>query len=283
MVRLGIIGAESSHVDGFLHAIRQREDVALHAIWGENAAAKEKIANALQLECEVDSPADMVGKVDAVLVTLRDGAKHLEAVRPLIGQNIAVWMDKPFAVSVSDAKELLQLLTDSHTIFSGGSSVKLASELKTAQQKFRQMGKDCLSGYLAYQTMLESPYSGMHFYSHHLIESALLVFGCNVRSVFAKRSGESLSVIAAYDTFHLLLNYGVAVQPLHVGVFGKSESFLSEYDADIKLSQSLDEFLTAIANKQSPYPPEFFLTAVKLCNAIIQSMEQRREVVLEEV
>ena len=283
MVRLGIIGAESSHVDGFWNVIRQRTDVSLTAIWAESAAAKEKIATVLQLDCEVDFPADMIGKVDAVLVTLRDGANHLEAVRPLIGKNIAVWMDKPFTVSVADAKELLRLLTDSHTIFSGGSSIKLAPELKTAREKVQRMGQDCLSGYLAYQTMLDSPYSGMHFYSHHLIESALFVFGCGVRSVFAKRSGESLSVIASYDTFHVLLNYGVAVQPLHVGVFGKSESFLMKYDADIRLAQSLEEFLTAIAQGKPPYPPEFFLTAVRMCNAIIRSMEQGREVALEEV
>lgn len=283
MLRLGIIGAESSHTNAFLDLLQQRTDTVVTAICGENEEALKKITDKYHLQCVVDSPADMVGKADAVLVTLRDGAAHLEAVRPLIGHDIAVWVDKPFTVSVSDAKELLRLFKENHTIFSGGTSIKMSAELHLLKQKYQEIGDECLSGYLAYQTYLDGPYSGMHFYSHHLIESMLSVFGCGIRSVLAKRSGDSLAAIASYDGFNVLMNYGVMAPPLYVGVFGQKSSFMTQYRADDGLALQLEEFLTAVKQKKSPYPPEFFLTAVKVCNAVEISMTEEREVYMEEV
>lgn len=283
MLRIGIIGTESYHSDAFIDLLQNRRDASLTAIWGENDESSKKLAEKYGLDCFVNSPTDMVGKIDAVMVTLRDGAAHLEAVRPFIGHNIAVWVSKPFTVSVRDAKELLSLFKENHTIFSGGTCIKMSAQLKDLKQRVQALGNDCLSGYMAYWTYLEGPYNGMHFYSHHLIESVLHVFGLGVRSVFAKRSGESLAVTAAYDSFNVLMNYGVKTQPLHAGVFGQNSSFMTEYSADDGLKLQLEEFISAIHSGKSPYTPEFFLMAVKICNAIEMSMAKKREVYLTEV
>ena len=99
-----------------------------------------------------------------------------------------------------------------------------------------------------------------------------------MRSALAKHTGDSLAVIAAYDGFQVLMNYGVHALPLHGGVFGCESSFMTEFDFGDADQKQFEEFLDVIKSKKSPYPPEFFLTAVKMSNAIEQSMKIGREV-----
>lgn len=282
-LKIGIVGTESYHSYEFFEIIKNRSDTVLTAVWGENEESQNAFAEKCGIDCFADTPADMADKIDAVLITLRDGAAHLEAARPFIGKNIAVWVDKPFTVSVKDAKELINLFAQNGTVFSGGTSIKMSPQFKDLKERFITLGSDCLSGYMAYQTILDSPYSGMHFYSHHLIESVLCVFGTSVRSVFAKRSGNGLAAIASYDNFNVLMNYGVKNEPLHAGVFGSESSFMTEYDTSGGLKLLFDEFINAAGTGVSPYSPEFFLTAVKMCNAIEISVKEHREVYLSEV
>ena len=283
MIRLGIIGTESSHTISILNHIKEIENVEVTAICGDNREDTEKVLEQFHLDCEVASPEEMIGRVDGVMLTMRDGAEHLKAVRPLIGHDIAIWIDKPFTASVADAKELLSLLEQSRTPFSGGSYIKLTEGVQSVKKEYERIKDTCMSGYLSFWTQLESPYSGMHFYSHHLIESVLEAFGCGVRSVLAKRTGDSLAVIAAYDGFQVLMNYGVHEMPLHGGVFGSKSSFMTKIDFGDADQKQFEEFLDVIKSKKSPYSPEFFLTAVKMSNAIERSMKIGREVLLEEV
>lgn len=283
MIRLGIIGTESSHTVSILNYLKEIEDVELTAICGENREATDKVLKQFHLDCEVASPEEMIGRVDGVMLTMRDGAEHLKAVRPLFGHDIAIWIDKPFTASVADAIELLSLIEKHHTPFSGGTFIKLTEGVQAVKKEYERIKDHCMSGYLSFWTQLESPYSGMHFYSHHLIESVLEAFGCEVRSVLAKRTEDSLSVIAAYDGFQVLMNYGVHALPLYGGVFGSESSFMTEFDFGDANRWQLEEFFDVIKTGKSPYPPEFFLTAVKMSNAIEQSMKTGREILLEEV
>ncbi len=278
MIRIGIIGVESNHTRSVVRHIKERQDVTVTAILGETP---ELTADALEkygLDCGVACVEEMIGKVDGVMVMLRDGALHLEAVRPLLGHGIAIWADKPFTASVEDAQELLDLLAKHQTPFSGGSHIKMTGGVQAVKAQFEANRDQCMSGYMSYWTHLDSPYSGPHFYAHHLIESMLEAFGTDVRSVTAKCCGDSLAVIASYGKFPVLMNYGVNTYPVHGGFFGEKNSFVAEIVPDGNDQRQLEEFLEVVRTGVSPYSPEFFLTAVKVSNAIVESMRSGVEV-----
>ncbi len=56
----------------------------------------------------VDSLEDMLEKVDVVLLTTIDGNKHLEQVMPVFKAGKPVFIDKPFAGSLSDAFAIVE-------------------------------------------------------------------------------------------------------------------------------------------------------------------------------
>ena len=57
----------------------------------------------------VDKPADMIGKVDGMLIESVDGTVHLERATPFLEAGIPCFIDKPFTCSVADAKKIIEL------------------------------------------------------------------------------------------------------------------------------------------------------------------------------
>ncbi len=281
MIKLGIIGTESTHTDSILNYLTSLSSVEVTAILGDDPAETKRLLQKYSLDCEVFSADEMIDRVDGVMITLRDGAKHLDAARPFLDKSIALWIDKPFTASENDARELLSLIEKYNTPFSGGSFIKLTDGVQRLKREYIRIKEQCMSGYMSFWTQLDSPYSGMHFYSHHLIESVLEAFGTDIRSVFAKLKGESLVVTASYNSFCVLMNYAVARKPLYGGVFGKESSFMTEIDFGDAENKQIDEFIQLIKTKKSPYSADFFLTAVKISNAIELSLSTGKEVEIQ--
>ncbi len=278
MIRIGLIGTESSHTDSILRRLAELDDVEVTAVFGDEPNDTKRKMTEFGLDCEVFSVEEMIGKVDGVMVTMRDGAEHLAALRPLFGHNIAMWVDKPFTASVEDAEELVALIKKHNTPFSGGSFIKMTEGVQAVKKEYNRIKDNCMSAYMSFWTKLESKYSGMHFYSHHLIESVLEAFGLEIRAVNAKRKGDCLVVTAEYDNFYVLMNYAVNAEPVHAGVFGKDSSLMCEVSFGNAENEQVDEFVEVIKTGKSPYPPEFFLAAVKVSNAIEESMKTGKEV-----
>ena len=57
----------------------------------------------------VDSPKDLLGKVDGMLIESLEGEMHLEKARPFLQAGIPCFIDKPFSGSVDTAKTILEL------------------------------------------------------------------------------------------------------------------------------------------------------------------------------
>ena len=98
-IRIGIIGAENSHTISYgrmFNTNNKFPGVELKYVWGEtdefarNAAKKGNIPNI------VKDPAEMLGKIDALIVDHRHPKYHLEAATPFIKEGIPTFIDKPF-------------------------------------------------------------------------------------------------------------------------------------------------------------------------------------------
>lgn len=147
MIRLGIVDFDTSHVVEFTKRING-VDIA-EAQWVEGAKVVGGVPGKSLVAPEVipkyteqmkrygvplyDDPAELFGKIDAVLIEANDGSVHRERATPFLERGIPTFVDKPFACSVADAKAMIDLATTKHVPFMSSSSLRYAPEVVKAR------------------------------------------------------------------------------------------------------------------------------------------------------
>lgn len=143
MIRLGLLDFDTSHAVEFTKRLNH-VDIA-EAQWvdgakvvigcpGESKLSPERIpgytAQMKKYEVPlVEKPADMIGKVDGMLIEAVDGSVHLERARPFLEAGIPCYVDKPFACSVADAKAMVALAERKKLPIFSSSSLRYATEV----------------------------------------------------------------------------------------------------------------------------------------------------------
>jgi predicted dehydrogenase len=143
MIRLGILDFDTSHVVEFGKRLNHKGiaksqwvDGAVVVVGcpGESRIAPERIRG-YKKEMEnlgvplVDRPADMIGKVDGVLVESQEGGVHWERARPFLEAGLPCFIDKPFTCSLADAKKIVALAEKKKVGVFSSSSLRYAREL----------------------------------------------------------------------------------------------------------------------------------------------------------
>lgn len=206
--RIGIIGTENSHAMAFARYFNDpaatgkagHTDWRVSLVHGEDPATADAIVEALPGIARVERIEDMLGAVDAVMVTNRAGSKHAAAARPFIECGMPVFIDKPLTADYAEARELLALAEAKGSLVNSGSGLKYAWDIQLlANEAARLRGDGALLGAtLSFAADLESPYDGFYFYSPHLVEMALTVLGGDIESVQATRSEQGVGVLLRY-------------------------------------------------------------------------------------
>lgn len=284
MIRLAILGVESSHTDSFVRQIAKREDVELTAISAESeellSAFKAKFPD---LKCKYVSPAELGEDADAILVNLRDGAKHLAAVKECAREGVSIWIDKPFAASVEDAEAMIDIFEKKGIAYSGGTMIRYTDAVLDMKPFYEENKDTLMSALLCFTVDINSPYSGLHFYAPHLIESAISVYGTGVKTVYSKLVGENLTVTLGYESFNVILNYAVAKTPYPYAAFAKGGSYvttLTSQQYGAAEARLFDDILELAEKKVMKEGRDFFVTAVKVCCAIVDSIKEKKEISL---
>jgi hypothetical protein len=125
-IRIGIIGADTSHVTAFTKLINDASDPAhvgggkvvacvptQSLDWDKSFSRVEGFKKELQEKHNVqllESIPEMLKQVDAVLLESVDGRRHLAELKPVVQAKLPVYIDKPFAASLKDAKTMVKLL-----------------------------------------------------------------------------------------------------------------------------------------------------------------------------
>src|SRR5215210_2172425 len=117
MIKLGMLDFDTSHTVEFTKRLNRIGTDAEQFVEGakvvigcpgESKLSPERIAGFTDQMKKfgvplVDKPADMIGKVDAMLIEAVDGSVHLERAKPFLEAGIPCYVDKPFACSLADA------------------------------------------------------------------------------------------------------------------------------------------------------------------------------------
>ncbi|WP_181037222.1 Gfo/Idh/MocA family oxidoreductase [Arthrobacter sp. 4R501] len=176
MLKLGIIGLESSRPCKFFNFLVSR----LHKAHITAVVAREAGAD-VQAWIEggvvvVDRPTDLLGYVTAVIECSRKGSQHRANVEGLLRQGIHVWVDKPLATSVEDARALVVAAEDSGAFLMSYSGYRLAPQLPELAASLAQEPKSrrlVVTG----PADANSEYDGLFHYGIHHVEIALELLG----------------------------------------------------------------------------------------------------------
>lgn len=288
MLRIGLIGTENSHITHFtrfLNVEQRHPGVRATALVGGRSARNLELAELGQIEVIVDEPAELVGQVDAAIVSTRDGAKHLEHARPLLEAGTPVLVDKPLAASVADARELLEIAERSSALLLSSSALRFVPEIR----HFTTAGGAEVSGPPRHLHVIgpadpDSEYSGLFFYGIHHVEAAMEILGdpavdpasLDVRAV---RRGDtvvaSLRIADTEVTFTFIVPGGGSRVPFHAtsihqgAVVSHGLTLGGDYNAP-----ALAEFLTAVEAGTVSRSPAQLLAPVAVLAAISSALER---------
>ncbi len=287
MKNVVILGCENSHADTFLRFIAEGDypDICITGVYSEDTAAAQKLHQTFGAPI-MERFDEAVGKVDGIIVTARHGDLHYKYAAPYIARGAAMFIDKPITISETEAVEFMRALQHADVRITGGSCCKYIEyiqQLKQAHQS--ETDGKTLGGFMRAPVSLHNPYGDFFFYSQHLVEMVLEVYGHYPRSVFAFANGNKITVVFRYPDFDVTglfveENYhyyaarytktGSAGQQLEV--LGTSPCFKAEFD----------EFYRIVLGGEQAQSYADFIAPVFVMNAICRSLQSNREEMVRE-
>jgi virulence factor len=206
MMKLGILDFDTSHAVEFTRRLNNPEGTPPDQVVegtrvvigcpGESKLSPERIEGyAKQMKQWgirlVDDPAEMIGKVDGMLIESVDGTVHLERARPFLEAGIPCFIDKPFTCSVADARKICELSQKHRAAVFSSSSLRFAPEVVEFAAD-PQPGK--LLGCAVHGPAPLSPVpernAGLFHYGIHVVEMLYTLMGPGCRRVTNVREKE---------------------------------------------------------------------------------------------
>ncbi len=187
-LRLGIVGTDTSHSVAFtalLNDPANKNHLAgarvVAAYKGgspdikESSGRLEKYAEELSTKYGVELTPDiptLLSKVDAVLLESVDGRKHLEQFRQIVKAGKPVFIDKPLASTLFDAREIAKLAQENNVKWFSASVLRFSDVLPTLKL-------DGLNGVYAWGPgpLEEHHQLSLSWYGVHTVETLYTMLG----------------------------------------------------------------------------------------------------------
>ena len=192
MKRIVILGCENSHASSFLGTLKKYEefsDVEVIGVYSDEAAPCEKLKQNYGTPI-MEGYADAVGQVDGVVITARNGDNHYKYAKPYLDSGVPIYIDKPITNSEEEAIAFIGELERRGIRYTGGSCLRHDNFVRELAEDHRsEADGKTLGGEFRAPLDSASPYGGFFFYAPHLVESVMVIFGKDVKSVRVFKNG----------------------------------------------------------------------------------------------
>ncbi len=205
VIRIGIIGLDTSHVPAFTKLLNDpeaAEDIAGCKVVAAYPKGSPDIQSSVSRVPKytqqlrdmgvkiVDSIPALLEQVDAVLLETNDGRPHLEQVRPVLAAKKPVFIDKPLAGSLKDAIQIFAEAEKQGVPLFSSSSLRYAP----GAQEIRSGAIGKVYGCDAYSPCsLEKTHPDLFWYGIHGVETLFTVMGPGCETV-SRASSEGFDV-----------------------------------------------------------------------------------------
>ena len=229
-------------------------------VWAQDKGIASHIAKAALIEHVVDRYTDMIGQVDGVLLARDDAETHYEFSAPFLKAGIPIYIDKPLALSVADARHLIDMQQYPGQLFSC-SALRYAKEFSLSEAELKQLGR--------LRHIHATVPKDWDKYAVHIIEPLLMLAkerGTIVLTqAWRNKDRTTLAVEYSEGLQVLVSTMGSSSAPLTLRVMGdlgwKDLFFQDSYSA---FKSALFEFAQGILHKDVRIDPEFMLEVVNL-------------------
>ncbi len=197
VLRAGLIGLDTSHAVAFASLFNDRQSPervpglqVVAAFPGGSPDLPDSADRVGKFTAEVrdrwsveivpDIPA-LCSKVDAVLLLSVDGRRHLEQARPVISARKPLFIDKPMAASLADAREIFRLAGEAKVPVFSSSALRFVPGIAQARND-PLVGR--VEGCAAYSPCpLEPHHPDLFWYGIHGVEVLYTIMGPGCESV----------------------------------------------------------------------------------------------------
>jgi len=212
MIRIGIVDFDSSHANEFTKRFNHVNIAEEQWVEGAQVVLGCPLPSEIQPPEVVDKyartfveelgvpivkdPAEMIGKVDAVMIESVDGSVHLERARPFLEAGVPTYVDKPFTYNLAEARQLVAL-AEAH-----GVPLFSSSSLRYATNLVEFMADDshgAVVGCDAYSpASLHERNPGLFNYGIHGVETLFAVMGPGCEGVWCVSTEGADAVIGRW-------------------------------------------------------------------------------------
>lgn len=277
---IGLIGIENSHVDHFIRFLNTEERFPGYratTLVGGEPERRDKLAADGNIDQFVENPADLIGKVDAAIISTRDGSKHAEQAIPLLEAGIPVLVDKPLAASVADAEAMVAAAKKGNTIILSASALRAVDEVAELKKAKETVG-EIQAVHVAGPADPNSEYAGLSFYGIHEIEAALeLTNEGDFESVDVRRSANGVQAATKLGDILTTIHFITKDEQGQIGFFATVVGSHGLVHSQLNLTKDynfplLDLFVKSIEQGSSVFSEEKMLRAVRLLQAITDQL-----------
>ncbi|HEX2033182.1 MAG TPA: Gfo/Idh/MocA family oxidoreductase [Chloroflexota bacterium] len=200
-LKFGIVDCDTSHVVAFTQRLNHLEIAADHWVHGAEVVAAVPMPSLVSPERVprfveqlrrygvqiLERPEDLLGKVDAVLVEANDGMVHRERALPFIEAGLPVFVDKPFACSVADARAIVAAARRRQVPLLSSSSLRWDLPVQDVLARREELGR--VTGADAFAPGAQHPRNpGFFHYGVHAVELVYTLMGTGCRRVRCVRT-----------------------------------------------------------------------------------------------
>lgn len=291
MIRIGIVDSENSHAMRFSELANIPEkrkgldipDCKVVGIYGFEPEQTKKVAEACNIEYIAEKPEDLLGKIDAAMVVFRHGDNHAKHALPFIEAGIPTFIDKPFAVKLSDCQAMIDAAEKKGVAITSYSTVRYSQDVVEFAKQMENIGEiNC--GSSTGPCDFKSQYGGPFFYGTHTLETLLALFGYNLQSIYAAENGGDVVATVKYDdgkiTTATLMSTSRAY---HVAAYGKKGAASKVLDISTCYREGFKVFLEMVQTGKLPLEYDQLLAPIRFMTAIVKSLDEKREVLYSEV
>jgi len=268
-LKLGLIGLDTSHVIAFTQVLNN-PDHADHVPGAKIVAAykggspdiessasrvdgfTKKLAEDFGVTI-VPTIEELCEQVDAVLLTSVDGRPHLEQIKPVFKAGKRVFIDKPLAGSLADAKAIAALGKASGVPWFSSSSYRFYESLQALKKQ--DVGE--VRGAISYgPCSLEPTHPDLFWYGVHPTEALYTIMGTGCETVTCAVTEQFHVVTGVWSGGRVGTLYGLrtGAAPHKVTVFGTKA--VAEQEGGGNYAPMLAEVINFFRTGIPPIPPE---------------------------
>lgn len=286
-LRIGFIGLDTSHVTAFARFLNDPNDPdykpgsRVTCAWPGGSpdfpASADRVAGFTKELREnfgveiLDSPEAVADACDLIFITAVDGRTHPDLFRRVAHAGKPVFIDKPFALSVAEARLMVERATAEGIAMMSCSSLRFSEELLAAVKA----GKDDIVSCDLYGPMGEVPTQpGLFWYGCHTVEMLVSVMGTGCREIRCVKTDEYDVLTATWADGRMASIHGLR------GAHWKFGAVLHRKDGPVFIDASagrppylclLDAIIETLPNGTTAVPTEEMIEIVSIISAANES------------